>query len=93
MWDGREALDPITDMHTLKSNLRRQAADATLGHAQASKEPTPAQLREIVDFVLGLHTTQIWDQAAGALAARGATAGPATLMDSNSLSASMTPSA
>jgi hypothetical protein len=67
-------------MHTLKSNLRRQAADATLGHAQASKEPTPAQLREIVDFVLGLHTTQIWDQAAGALAARGATAGPATLM-------------
>ena len=80
MWDGRETLDPITDEYTLKSNLRRQAADATLGHAQASKEPTPAQLREIVDFVLGLHTTQIWDQAAGALVARGATAGPAALM-------------
>jgi cytochrome c peroxidase len=80
MWDGRETLDPITNAQTLKSNLQRQALDATLGHAQASKEPTPAQLREIVEFVFGLHTTQTWDQAAGALVAAGATAGPVALM-------------
>ena len=80
MWDGRETLDPITNVQTLKSNLMHQALDATLGHAQASKEPAPAQLREIVDFVFGLHTTQVWDQAAGALVARGATAGPVALM-------------
>jgi hypothetical protein len=80
MWDGRETTVPITNEQTLKSNLTRQALDATLGHAQASRNPTPAQLREIVEFVLGLHTTQIWDQAAGALVARGATAGPVSLM-------------
>jgi hypothetical protein len=79
MWDGRETSVPIQDAGTLKANLRRQAVDATLGHAQASAEPTPAQVSEIVEFVFGLHTTQTWDQAAGALNARGATAGPVAL--------------
>ena len=80
MWDGRETSVPIQGPETLKDNLKRQALDATLGHAQASAEPTPDQLTEIVEFVFGLHTTQTWDQAAGALIARGSSADPISLM-------------
>jgi hypothetical protein len=80
MWDGRETFFPIQNAETLKADLRRQAVAATLGHAQASAEPTPAQVTGIVDFVFGLHTTQTWDNAAGSLEARGASGGPASLM-------------
>src|SRR5215204_3892619 len=50
MWDGRETFFPIQNVENLKANLKRQAANATLGHAQASKAPTPAQVSEIVEF-------------------------------------------
>jgi hypothetical protein len=79
MWDGRETFFPVQNVDTLKANLKRQAVNATLGHAQASAAPTPVQVTEIVEFVFGLHTTQTWDQSAGVLNARGATASPAAL--------------
>jgi cytochrome c peroxidase len=79
MWDGRETFFPIQNESTLKANLKRQAVNATLGHAEAHAEPTPAQVTEIVDFVFGLHTAQTWDSAAGSLQARGARGGPENL--------------
>jgi cytochrome c peroxidase len=79
MWDGRETLDPIKDVGTLKANLKRQAVDATLGHAQAALEPKPEQVDDIVEFVFGLHTTQMWDRSAGTLNARGADGSPSVL--------------
>ena len=67
MWDGRETVQPLTDRNTLTSNLRagllHQAMDATLGHAQAARSPTPAQLNSIVDFELALFTAQQTDNA------------------------------
>jgi hypothetical protein len=59
MWDGRETNTPIQEPETLKANLRRQALDATLGHAQAAVAPTPAQIDDMVEFVFGLHTAQV----------------------------------
>jgi len=67
MWDGREP------------SLASQAADATLGHAQANASPTPAQLAEIVNFESGLFTAQIYDRKARELTAAGANGGPAIL--------------
>jgi hypothetical protein len=52
MWDGRE------------SDLRSQAADATLGHAQANVPPTKAQLDQIVAFETGIFTAQEFDRGA-----------------------------
>ena len=75
MWDGRE-------MHsgkTMTFNLTEQARDATLGHAQATGSPTDQELQEIVDFELGLFTTQIRDRHAGRLDHDGARGGPAAL--------------
>jgi cytochrome c peroxidase len=58
MWDGRETVQPLIDRNTFTSNLRagllHQAMDATLGHAQATGSPSPAQLNAIVDFELAL---------------------------------------
>jgi cytochrome c peroxidase len=83
MWDGRETVQPLTDRHTLVSNLRagllHQALDATLGHAQAAGPPTPAQLNAIVDFELALFTAQQTDNAAGVLQAERGTGGPTPL--------------
>jgi len=80
MFDGRETVQPLndgaTDLANLRTDLTHQAMDATLGHAQASASPTPAQLSSIVDFELALFTAQRTDNAAGVLNAQGASGGP-----------------
>src|SRR6185436_1027395 len=80
MWDGRETITPLNNGQTflanLQSDLVHQATSAINVHAQASKQPTAAQLTEIVNFELGLFTAQTWDGAAGSLDRHGATGGP-----------------
>ena len=75
MWDGRES----SAGRSLTDSLLSQALDATLGHAQASLTPTPAELHQIVDFETGLYTAQSSDRVAGGLGTRGATGGPVAL--------------
>jgi cytochrome c peroxidase len=83
MWDGRETVQPLTDRNTFASNLRagllHQAMDATLGHAQAARSPTQAQLNAIVDFELALFTAQQTDNTAGVLQAEQGSGGPTAL--------------
>jgi cytochrome c peroxidase len=83
MFDGRETALPLTSASTfaanLEADLKQQAVDAILGHAQAANPPSDAQLKEIVDFELGLHTAQIVDRGAGMLQNYGASGGPAAL--------------
>lgn len=79
MWDGRNTFLPIQQASDLKSNLKQQASGAVLGHAQGINAPSDAQLEAIVDFVMGLHTSQVWDETAGSLLARGAKGGPQPL--------------
>lgn len=67
MWDGREP------------SLLSQAADATLGHAQASTAPTAFQKQQVVDFESGLFTAQSHDNIAGLLDSNGANGGPDAL--------------
>ncbi len=80
MWDGRETLLPLNDestfMPNLVSDLKHQALDAVLGHAQAKEPPSDEQLAEIVKFELGLFTAQLSDDRAGALFVDGAQGGP-----------------
>src|SRR5204863_6064841 len=63
----------------LRANLTHQAMDATLGHAQATASPSPAQLDAIVEFELALFTAQSVDNEAGVLNAEGAKGGPSSL--------------
>ncbi len=79
MWDGRNTFVPIQQDSDLKSNLKQQASGAVMGHAQAVIPPSDAQLEAIVDFIMGLHTSQVWDENAGSLLARGAKGGPQAL--------------
>jgi cytochrome c peroxidase len=83
MFDGRETIAPLTDAATFDANLRadltHQALDATMGHAQASKAPTDAQLSAIVDFELGVYSGQLWDNRSGMLTDDGAAGGPMNL--------------
>src|SRR5712671_2660068 len=79
MWDGRENA-PGRSIH---DNLISQANDATLGHAQASASPTPAQLEQIVAFQMALYTAQSKDNNAGPLTAIGAHGGPESLSTQN----------
>jgi len=82
MWDGRETVkDPNTGNIDLTQSLTSQAKDATLGHAQATKPPTPQQLAQIVSFETALFTAQSQDENAGDLTAFGATAGPRNLSE------------
>ena len=74
MWDGRASKAG----RAIYEDLIAQAIDATEGHAQGVR-PTPAQLRAIVDFELGLVTAQVRDHGAGTLGAAGARGGPAPL--------------
>ena len=67
MWDGREP------------SLEQQAIDATRGHAQASRDPTPDEIKEIVDFETGVYSAQLVDRRAGRLDRAGATGGPVHL--------------
>ncbi len=68
MWDGREP------------TLSQQAIDATLGHAQATKSPTSAQVSAIVAFETGQFTAQVTDNLAGSLTAASATGGATALV-------------
>lgn len=67
MWDGRE------------QSLFTQAVSATMGHAQATKPPTQAQLQQIVAFERGIFSAQIRYNHGGMLTAYGATGGPVAL--------------
>ena len=64
MWDGREP------------DLKSQATNATLLHAQAANAPTDAQLQQIVNLETALFTAQSVDTAAGDLTSQGANGGP-----------------
>lgn len=67
MWDGREP------------DLNQQAIDATLGHAQATNPPTPAQVNQIVSFENAIYNAQIREQQASQaliLTSAGGLAGP-----------------
>ncbi|HZT77321.1 MAG TPA: hypothetical protein VFA27_11725 [Vicinamibacterales bacterium] len=75
MWDGRES----SASTTILQDLAQQANDATLGHAQASLDLTPAQQQQIVAFETGLYTAQARDNDAGRLGADGAAGGPHAL--------------
>jgi hypothetical protein len=72
MWDGRES----SASTTILQDLGQQANDATLGHAQAALDLTPAQRDAIVSFETGLATAQSHDDRAGRLSRDGATGGP-----------------
>ncbi|MGH9545370.1 MAG: hypothetical protein ACRD23_09160, partial [Terriglobales bacterium] len=67
MWDGREP------------DLKTQAKDATLVHAEPTGPPTDAQLNQIVSLETSLFTAQSQDNLAGDLTAQGAQCGPAFL--------------
>lgn len=67
MWDGREP------------TLEHQATDATLGHAQASINPSLAQVMQIVAFEKGIFSAQAWDAHARSLTENGALGGPVQL--------------
>jgi cytochrome c peroxidase len=67
MWDGREP------------DLKTQALDATLVHAQSTTPPTDTQLQQIVTLETSLFTAQSADTQAGDLTAQGANGGPVFL--------------
>lgn len=74
MWDGRENVSG-----SLFTNLKDQAKNATLTHAQATTPPTDTQLADIVNFESALFTAQTSDSAAGSLNGQGAQGGPTLL--------------
>jgi cytochrome c peroxidase len=63
MWDGRESKPGSV----VGDDLASQAANATLGHAQAAHAPTPEQVRQIVAFETGQYSAQRYDDDAGLL--------------------------
>lgn len=71
MWDGRES--PAG--RSLYDNLKSQALDATLGHAQAAEAPTDEQLNEMVNLEIASYTAQAADNSAGLLNTQGAVGG------------------
>ena len=83
MFDGRETVAPLNNAGTFQANLvtdlKHQALDATLGHAQAAVAPTSAQVSAIVNFEMSLFSAQLRDSAAGTLSAQGAAGGPVNL--------------
>lgn len=85
MFDGRETIVPLTTsasfMANLRADLAHQATDATTTHAEAAAPPTDAALQSIVDFELGLFSSQIYDDKAGWLNARGGLGGPINLSE------------
>lgn len=75
MWDGRESRPG----QAIRDALIAQAATATMQHA-AGARPSSAQLRQIVDFELGVLAAQTRDHGAGSLGSAGARGGPSTLL-------------
>jgi cytochrome c peroxidase len=82
MFDGRETVAPLNSPASFPANLvtdlKHQALDATLGHAEAASAPTDAQLDDMVDFEMNLYSAQSWDRDAGLLGF-GADGGPLAL--------------
>src|SRR6185437_9833543 len=80
MFDGRETVAPLTSQATFAANLitdlKHQAMDATLGHAQATAAPSDAQLTGMVNLELSLNSAQALDFGAGNLSRDGANGGP-----------------
>lgn len=83
MLDGRETIAPLNDPQTFHDNLvtdlKHQALDATLGHAQAAAPPTDDQQSAIVAFEMSLYSSQIWSDKAGLLSSGAAHGGPSLL--------------
>ncbi|MFZ0211468.1 MAG: hypothetical protein WBE20_05090 [Candidatus Acidiferrales bacterium] len=79
MFDGRETVAPLNSASTYAANLftdlSHQAVDATLDHAQATAQPTTAQVDQIVKFELALNSAQAIDFQAGFLNSNGANGG------------------
>lgn len=79
-FDGRETVAPLNNPQTFAANLltdlKHQAIDATLGHAQAAAAPTDAQLSQIIAFEASLNSAQVVDSSAGRLDSGGAHGGP-----------------
>jgi cytochrome c peroxidase len=87
MFDGRETVQPLTTKTTFAQNLmtdlKQQASDAVLIHAQGAAAPSDAVLTSIVNFELGLYTAQAEDDKAGLLNANGGTGGAYNLSKTN----------
>jgi cytochrome c peroxidase len=87
MFDGRETIQPLTTKASfpvnLMTDLKQQASDAVLIHAQGSSAPSDDVLTSIVNFELGLHTAQAIDDKAGLLDAGGAMGGAYNLSKTN----------
>jgi cytochrome c peroxidase len=89
MADGRES-SPQTDTTkilyanyptALINDLKHQALDATIGHAQGDgSRPTPDEQTQIVEFETALFTAQATGERTGNLRARGAMGGPEALV-------------
>jgi cytochrome c peroxidase len=89
MWDGRESFAPLGTTPILSAatphqnalalfdDLKHQANDATLTHAQGAAPLTDEMAQAIVEFELNLATAQQRLDGAGALDVRGAQGGPA----------------
>ena len=77
MWDGRE----LKSGYSITDALKSQAKDAIMGHLQAAKAPTDAQIAQIVAFETHLYTTQITDDIAGDLQTRHNENGPNSLVN------------
>ena len=80
MWDGRETVaslaSPATFSANLMTDLKHQAMDATLGHAQAVPPgPSDALQTQIVNFELALSSAQASDFKTGDLNDDGAHGG------------------
>jgi hypothetical protein len=86
MWDGRETFADATSTDcilgttkcfaSLHFDLSDQSNSATVGHAKAAQPLSQTQRDAIVQFEMGLFTTQIFDSAAKWLIADGALGGP-----------------
>jgi len=89
MWDGRESFAPLGTTPILSSatpdqnaaalfnDLKHQANDATLTHAQGASPLTDDQANAIVQFEMNLATAQQKLDQVGTLDADGAQGGPA----------------
>ena len=88
MFDGRESStlplnNSATFMTNLLADLKHQSISATLTHAQAVNPPTDDQQTAIVNFELGLFSSQVLDGQAGVLSQRGAEGDPVHLSKEN----------
>jgi hypothetical protein len=76
MWDGRLSKSG----QAIRDGLASQVADAVTGHAQGTS-PSPEQIHAIVNFELGLFSTQMVDRSAGKLGDGVVRGGPGTLVN------------